>query len=147
MRHSLSRILWLSAIGFVASFAAMAIAPSFVDSMKGALERSPDHYISALIEYGQDVVCEEAAGETTCHAPVRVVQQFAARTPDGRPFPATFALLVASTPTGATPSGRALVFAIPFRKPDLFGAKAAIASPDPSEVRIWASATAAATGN
>ena len=87
MRFSLSRILWLSAIGFVASFAAMAIAPSFVDSMKGALERSPDHYISALIEYGQDVVCEEAAGETTCHAPVRVVQQFAARTPDGRPLP------------------------------------------------------------
>ena len=147
MRFALSRILWLSAIGLSFSFGAMAIAPSFVDSMKGALERSPDHYISALVEYGQGATCEEAAGETTCRVPVRVVEQFAARTPDGRPFPTTFALFVGSTLTGVRPGARALVFAIPFGEPDLFGAKTMTASPTSSEVRMWAGATVAATGN
>jgi hypothetical protein len=125
----------------------LAVAPpSIMESMLGALELSPDHYVSALIEYGSESQCEETEAGTACFNSVRSVETYASATPSGDSFPREFKLFVGSSPENAKAGSRALVIAIPMPGIDGFAGKRMHGSPNQSDTSAWAQATIDAVG-
>jgi hypothetical protein len=136
-------ILWLSLL--LLSSPALAIPPvALAESMKAALVQSPDHFISALIEYASQPICQGDPGRQLCFASVKVVEQYAARRPDGKDFPNDFSLYLGSAEERIEPGARALVLAVPLYRKGPFKSWVQMPSPDTATLGQWALATATA---
>lgn len=74
MRSRLWRFLWLGVFALATAFPCVAVALSVLDSMKDAVAESPDHYISALVEYNDGGYCKGIQDYRICSVLVRVVE-------------------------------------------------------------------------
>ena len=145
MTSLLERALVLSLPLLLLSGPALAIRPAaLAESMQAALVQSPDHFISALIEYASQPVCQGEPGRQICYASVKVVEQYAARRPDGKDFPSDFRLYVGSAEERIEPGARALVLAVPLDRSGAFKSWLQEMSPDTGTLGQWALATATA---
>ncbi len=88
-----------------------------------AIALSPNHYFAGILDYSGIVQCEAPQGKREiCWTEARVLELFAAQTPDGSPFPKTFRLGW-NGPAGRESKGFAVMVAIPTREFGMFGAK------------------------
>jgi hypothetical protein len=108
---------------------------------------SPNYYFAGIIEESGPVQCEVPPGKTEiCWTTARVLEVFAAKTPDGSPFSETFKLF-ASGPAGRKLKGISALMAVPTRHGDVFGAKlrSSLARPDsPTDLRALVRGSVAA---
>ena len=106
---------------------------------RGAADRSPNHYLIALVEIASEPACEGPEDNRLCTSAVRVVDLLGAKVPLGQPQkPAQFRLITGSdnsTGGGSRVGSRYLVAAIPFPgKPGVYGSTAMISGPSDAEV-------------
>lgn len=109
---------------------------------------SPNHYFAGIIDESGVVQCELPPGKAEiCWTTARVVEVFAAKTPDGSPFPKTLRFMETG-PAGRESKGIAAVVAVPIKEYGVFGAKlmSRLDRPDsPSDLRALVKASVAAS--
>lgn len=126
----------------------MGSAASAGMAVDDTIALSPNHYFAGIIDYSGIVQCELPPGKAEiCWTTARVVEVFAAQTPDGSPFPKTIRFF-GTGPAGRESKGIASVVAIPMREYAVFAAKImeVLERPDsPTNLRALAKAAVAAS--
>lgn len=104
----ITRFQWLCPLIAILVTAGAASADMAVDDV---IALSPNHYIAGIIEEIGTVQCELPPSKSEiCWTTARVLEVFAAKTPDGSPFPRTIRFF-ASGPAGRESKGIAAVVA------------------------------------
>lgn len=107
--------------------------------LRGAADRSPDHYLIALVETASEPTCEGAEGNRFCTCAVKIVDLLGAKIPVAQQqHPTEFRLITGSEDSnhgGSRVGSRFLVVAVPFPgKPGVYGSTAMINGPSSAEV-------------
>ncbi len=82
------------------------------NSLPEAIRRSPDNYVSGVVEIHGRVECLGEGRMKRCYAPAYLIEEYASRLPNGEKFPRKFWLGVAGE-AGTQMFNRSLILAIP----------------------------------
>jgi hypothetical protein len=141
----ITRFQWLCLLIAILVTGGAASADMAVDDV---IALSPNHYVAGIIEESGTVQCELPPGKSEiCWTTARVLELFAAKTPDGSPFPKTLRFMETG-PAGREAKGIAAVVAVPIREYGVFGAKlmSRLDRPDsPTDLRALVKASVAAS--
>jgi len=107
--------------------------------LRGAADRSPDHYLVALVEIASEPACEGPEDKRLCTCAARVIDLLSAKVPPGQPHNPTEIRLITgshdSSRGGSRAGSRYLVVVVPYPgKPGVYGSTAMVSGP--SEVDV-----------